>query len=174
MKQRTVFFFSFRFYRRYGNSLALAFCLDRFRLFGSFKNLFTLRAVFKDYLVKRYFRKRRNSFVTLCDYVQHRRFHTSHLMVVVVQNAVQTGQRHTENPIGFCPRKSRREKVILFQTVKQVRHSLSDTLVCQGRNPKTFNRLRTAEIFIYVSENTLSLAPSVAGVYDLGNVISRK
>ena len=88
----------------------------------------------------------------------------------MVQHGEKTGSIDAHQPISPRTTECRMiQRVIVAPFFERV-HALADRAVLHRRNPKTLERLSASCLFIDKAENQFTLAPGVAGIYQLGHI----
>ena len=108
--------------------------------------------------------------LTLHQQIQRRGEDAPHIQRLMVQDREKAGGIDAHKPVCTRPAECRLiQRVILAPVFERV-HALADRAVLHRGNPKTLKGLAAISLFIDKAEDQLTLAPSVTGIYQLGNI----
>ena len=102
--------------------------------------------------------------------IQRRGKYAPHIQRLMVQDREKAGGIDAHKPV--CPRSAECRMIqrVIVAPVFECVHALADRAVLHRGNPKTLERFTAISLFIDKSEDQLTLAPCVTGIYQLVHI----
>ena len=101
-----------------------------------------------------------------------RRYHAPHVQGAVVHHGKQAGGVDAHQPVRLAAAEGGGVEVIVLRTVAEIVKALKNRRILHGGDPEPLYALAAVVEIIRCAKDQLALAPGVAGVDDLANVLS--
>ena len=100
------------------------------------------------------------------------RYHAPHVQGAVIHHGKQAGGVDAHQPVRLAAAEGGGVEVIVLRTVAEIVKALKDRRILHGGDPEPLYALAAVVEIIRRAEDQLALAPGIAGVDDLANVLS--
>ena len=100
------------------------------------------------------------------------RYHAPHVQGAVVHHGKQAGGVDAHQPVRLAAAEGGGVEVVVLRAVAEIVKALKDRRILHGGDPEPLYALAAVVEIIRRAEDQLALAPGVAGVDDLANVLS--
>ena len=101
-----------------------------------------------------------------------RRYHAPHVQGAVIHHGKQAGGVDAHQPVRLAAAEGGGVEVVVLRAVAEIVKALKDRRILHGGDPEPLHALAAVVEIIRRAEDQLALAPGVAGVDDLANVLS--
>ena len=100
------------------------------------------------------------------------RYHAPHVQGAVVHHGKQAGGVDAHQPVRLAAAEGGGVEVVVLRAVAEIVKALKNRRILHGGDPEPLHALAAVVEIIRRAEDQLALAPGVAGVDDLANVLS--